>query len=442
MRIAQAALYAWLKVVVRLFFRLYYPKTLVLGKAYFRLEGPTVVMSNHPNTLIDPLNAASRVSAPVYFLANASLFKKPAVARILRFLYSIPIERPKDTRGRPIDNKASFEACMAHLKQGRHLYVAPEGESQMERRLRPLRTGTARIALAAEHAFGFSLGVRILPLGFTYSAPAKSGTALVVHAGPPILVSEWEHVFRKDPRAAIKGLTEQMERGLRMLLIDTRNAQEDRMLASWEDLLEVQRPLSQEEAYARSHRLIQALRSWEGAEAGKLTALTVTTSSYQNLLDRLGASEKALAALEVRTLFSYFLASWYWLPLWFAGWLVHAAPVAGIKKLFLLLRIEPEYQTTFKWMGGLVLMPVWYGVLLLAGILAGLAPLGLVFVFLMGSGYFYMALKPRWKGLQAIVKAARIRSAQPEHVEKWRKERKEILELLSEALQTSPHDAE
>ncbi|MBK8041666.1 MAG: hypothetical protein IPK21_02815 [Haliscomenobacter sp.] len=107
-----------------------------------------------------------------------------------------------------------------------------------------------------------------------------------------------------------------------------------------------------------------------------------------------------------------------------------------------MLRIEPEYQTTFKWMGGLVLMPVWYGVLLLAGILAGLAPLGLVFVFLMGSGYFYMALKPRWKGLQAIVKAARIRSAQPEHVEKWRKERKEILELLSEALQTSPHDAE
>ncbi|MBK7475084.1 MAG: 1-acyl-sn-glycerol-3-phosphate acyltransferase [Haliscomenobacter sp.] len=155
MSIAQTVLYAWLKVVVRLFFKLYYPKTLVLGKAYFRLEGPTLVISNHPNTLIDPLNAAFRVSSPVYFLANASLFKKPVAAKILRFLYSIPIERPKDTHGRPIDNKASFEACVAHLKKGRHLYVAPEGESQMERRLRPLRTGTARIALTAENAFGF-----------------------------------------------------------------------------------------------------------------------------------------------------------------------------------------------------------------------------------------------------------------------------------------------
>ena len=442
MSIAQTALYAWLKVVVRLFFRLYYPKTLVIGKEYFRLEGPTLVISNHPNTLIDPLNAAFRVSAPVYFLANASLFHKPMAARILRFFYSIPIERPKDTRGRPIDNKASFEECIAHLKEGRHLYVAPEGESQMERRLRPLRTGTARIALAAENAFGFSLGTRILPLGFTYSAPAKSGTSLVVHAGPPILVSEWENVYRKDSRAAIKGLTEQMERALRTLLIDAHHVQEDRMLACWEDLLEVESPLSQEKAYARSHRLLKAVRGWKETNTSKLLALTEKTSRYRGLLLQLGTGEKALAALEVRTPFSYFFASLYWLPLWFAGWLMHAAPVAWIKKLFRLLRIDPEYQTTFKWMAGLVLMPVWYGILLLACFLTGLASCWLVLPALIVFGYCYMLLKPRWEKLNAIAKAVRIRSTQPGQVEKWRKERKEILELLSEALQISPHDAE
>ncbi|MBK6947339.1 MAG: 1-acyl-sn-glycerol-3-phosphate acyltransferase [Haliscomenobacter sp.] len=434
MSIAQTVLYAWLKVVVRLFFKLYYPKTLVLGKAYFRLEGPTLVISNHPNTLIDPLNAAFRVSSPVYFLANASLFKKPVAAKILRFLYSIPIERPKDTHGRPIDNKASFEACVAHLKKGRHLYVAPEGESQMERRLRPLRTGTARIALTAENASDFSLGVRILPLGFTYSAPAKSGTSLVVHAGPPILASEWGSVFRTDPRAAIKGLTEQMEKAMRSLLINAHNGEEDRMLACWENRLQVESPLPQEKEFARSRQLLKAVRAWKGTKTSKLLALRVKTSSYQDLLYRLGVAEKALAALEVRTPFSYFLASLYWLPFWFAGWLTHAVPVAGIKKLFLLLQIDPEYQTTFKWMGGLVLMPLWYGFLLLACFLTGLAPFWLVLPSLIASGYFYMLLKPRWKELYAIAKGAWIRSTQPEHLEKWRKARKEIMELLSDAL--------
>ncbi len=442
MSFAQIALYEWLRIVVRLFFRLYYPRTLVLGKAHFQLKGPTIVISNHPNTLIDPLNAAFRISSPVYFLANASLFKKLIVARILRFLYSIPIERPKDTNGRPINNKAAFEECIAHLKKGRHLYVAPEGESFMERRLRPLRSGTARIALAAENASGFSLGVRILPLGYTYAAPAKSGTALVVHAGPPILVSEWESAFRKDPRTAIKGLTEQMETALRALLINANNEEEDRKLACWEAILETESPLSQEEAYVRSHRLLKAIRGWEGAETDKLLALTAKTSSFQDLLGRMGTEEKALAALEARTPFSYFFASLYWLPLWFAGWLTHSFPVACIKKLSLLLRNAPEYETTFKWAGGLIMMPIWYSVLLLTVFLIGLAPLWLVFIFLVVSGYFYMLLKPRWKALQAIVKAARIRSTRPEYVEKWRKERKEILELLSDALQPPPHGAE
>ena len=61
----------------------------------------------------------------------------------------IPINRPMDNRTEGVSNTDSFEACYKILSEGKTLVIFPEGNSVMERFLRELKTGTARIALEA-----------------------------------------------------------------------------------------------------------------------------------------------------------------------------------------------------------------------------------------------------------------------------------------------------
>ncbi len=130
-------------------------------------KGPLIVLGNHPNALIDPFMVVSRLTRPVFFLGNASLFKHWFANWFLNTFYCIPIERPKDVGGRPLDNAQAFKRSREHLMGGGALYIAPEGTSEREYCLRPIKTGAARIALDVLFAdptqvVGFLLG------GITY----------------------------------------------------------------------------------------------------------------------------------------------------------------------------------------------------------------------------------------------------------------------------------
>ena len=108
-----------------------------------------------------------RSNRQVAFLANASLFAS-SFANWFLSQYCVPIQRKTDVANKNVDNDKSFERCDAFLSNGGCLYIAPEGTSDMERRLRPIKTGTARIALSAEAKNAFQLGLKIIPVGLTY----------------------------------------------------------------------------------------------------------------------------------------------------------------------------------------------------------------------------------------------------------------------------------
>ena len=79
--------------------RIFYSKYTVINGDRLKFKNPAIVISNHPSTLMDPLNVGISVPKQVSFLANASLFKSPVTGTFLN-QYCIPIERPKDVGGR------------------------------------------------------------------------------------------------------------------------------------------------------------------------------------------------------------------------------------------------------------------------------------------------------------------------------------------------------
>ncbi len=350
--------YLFLKVVVRISFALFYPLTKVLGKEHLQLKGPTIVATNHPNTLIDALNAASRVDEQLFFLVNAGLYATPWQANLFETLYCIPIERPQDAKGRPVRNEEAFARCYRHLGRGGHLFVAPEGGSEMEYRLRPIKTGTARIALGAEDQEDFRLDLRILPIGFTYGDPPHMGSTLLVNAGEPILLRDYESLYRKNPREAVLAVTEELRRRLSALILDTRDAEEERLIKRLGTLLHNTYHFPLDVRFRHMKDLLPVLRRIRSDEPPAWAAFHGEVNGYFERLSQCKINDAAVA--EPDRLFLRVLGLLLAFPLFLVGFLTNALPFFIPRLVERKLDLYVGYTATVKILLALFTFPIAY----------------------------------------------------------------------------------
>jgi glycerol-3-phosphate O-acyltransferase / dihydroxyacetone phosphate acyltransferase len=216
-------LYYFFRLTLAMTLQVYFRRYAVFGRTYTRqVKGPTIVVSNHPNTLMDVLVVAIPLPRIVFFLANYGLFKHPVSRAILTKLWCIPIKRKEDVpEGEVRNNDVYFEQCYLHFERGGVLYIAPEGQSWMNRFVRPLKTGTARIGFGAEQRNNFQLNLKILPVGVAYSAPNHFRSDAYVNFGAPIYFRDWKDAYEKDPEQACEGLTAHLSNTLQQLSIHT-----------------------------------------------------------------------------------------------------------------------------------------------------------------------------------------------------------------------------
>jgi 1-acyl-sn-glycerol-3-phosphate acyltransferase len=220
-------MYILLKLIVKLALKVFYTDIHVQIKGQIPTNGPLIVVSNHPNTFMDPIVIASVLPQQVYFLTNGSVFKNSLIGWLLGKMHMIPIYRKEDVNGPTPDNRASFARCFDFLARKGTLLIFPEGSSVHERRLRKLKTGTARIALGAEAEHNFALGVQILTIGLNYSDPIRFRSELFINVDAPIQVATYEAAYHNDPVEAVNQLTEEMRVRLEKHVIVTRNQEED-----------------------------------------------------------------------------------------------------------------------------------------------------------------------------------------------------------------------
>ncbi|MEL7162900.1 MAG: 1-acyl-sn-glycerol-3-phosphate acyltransferase, partial [Bacteroidota bacterium] len=140
--------------------RLYYPGMEVENRATANHPGPTLLCGNHPNTLIDPLIVGIHLDYQTYFLANAAMWMNPVMAFLID-PFCIPVARPQDKKAGATkggDKDEIFNRTFAGLESGSIVYIAPEGASELERKLRRLKGGAASMALEAENRNNWALG--------------------------------------------------------------------------------------------------------------------------------------------------------------------------------------------------------------------------------------------------------------------------------------------
>ncbi len=206
--------------LLRFAFRVYFRRVEVAGLENVPPKSPVIFVLNHPNALVDPAFLLCLAPRQVSFLAKAPLFKLPVLGFLVRALDALPVYRRQDEGEDVSRNLETFVAARKLLAKGGTIGICPEGVSHDEPRLRPIKTGAARIALGAVST-GEVTDLKIVPAGLYYTSKTTFRSAVLLHFGKPIEVTPAElEADGNPPRPAVRELSDKIQASLREVMLD------------------------------------------------------------------------------------------------------------------------------------------------------------------------------------------------------------------------------
>ncbi|MFY9618185.1 MAG: lysophospholipid acyltransferase family protein [Pyrinomonadaceae bacterium] len=356
--------------VLRLALRIYFRRVEIIGLENVPADKPVIFVLNHPNALVDPVFLLCLAPRRVSFLAKAPLFRMPVVGSLVRALDSLPAYRQQDAGEDVTRNRETFEAAWKLLSRGGTIGICPEGVSHNEPRLKPLKTGAARIALGAASS-GAQLDVKIVPVGLYYTEKTTFRSSALLRFGEPINVEPVE--LQPDgapPRDAVHALRRQIEDALRDVIL---HAEHDEALAlvdrveqifSADELSEH----DEEQSLARSLQLRQRLLEGYGIlrtySPKRIAAIDMRVNRLHSELQQAGIdpfdlSLPASAAHTITWLIAQLALSLLLAPFAIVGTLLHypAYRLAGYLART-LSRGEQDVVSTFKIVAALLFFPL------------------------------------------------------------------------------------
>lgn len=216
---------ALLTALCRLLLRIFFRRIESVGAERVPSDAPTLYVLNHPNALLDPLFILCLSPRPVTFMAKAPLFSTFLVKHFVRAFECLPVYREQDGED-PSKNRASIEASIALLAGGKALALFPEGTSHSDPKLRPLKTGAARIALSSSAATGGRDPdpVQIVPVGLSYSDKSTFRSNALLVYGAPIETPRVElDANARPPQEAALELTARIDAALAQVTVQAQS---------------------------------------------------------------------------------------------------------------------------------------------------------------------------------------------------------------------------
>ncbi len=434
-------LYFVLSIVIRIALKIFFRRITIEGVENIPATGPVIVVGNHPNTFMDPILAALvMLPKQVHFLANGSLFKTAAARFFLNQFNTIPVYRQQDvTDNRDTKNLQAFQNCFEFLGTGGILLIFPEGNSINERKLRPLRTGTARIALGVEDRHQFQLPLTILPIGLNYSNPTRFREEVVIRVGEAFDVKKYQPAYARDASAAVKALTDEIHERLASLVIVTGETVEDDLVRKIEMLYKKQLNLSEKTVDVNlTQNIIKAINYFQQHNPMLVRAVSEKLDSYFQMMEEFKVSDylveqsKPIGYSKLVRYVLYFIVGF---PVYAAGLLFNYLPYLIPAKIARWISKDEEYRAPIMMTAGIFTFPVYYALVYflswhlypnpyLIGALTALMPL---------SGFFVLQYYKRLKNSKSTFAYYRIFKKEKSAVQWFSEQRQEIIGLLEGA---------
>jgi len=161
----------------------------VNNAAIFKANGPLLIACNHPNSFLDAIIISSLFKRPVYSLARGDAFKNKWTGKFLRSLNMLPVFRTSEGVENMEHNYTTFDTCKEIFKKNGIVLIFSEGRCINEWHFRPLKKGTARLAISS---WKDGIALTVLPTGINYQSFSVFGKNVHLKFGNPITQKDIE----------------------------------------------------------------------------------------------------------------------------------------------------------------------------------------------------------------------------------------------------------
>jgi 1-acyl-sn-glycerol-3-phosphate acyltransferase len=397
--------YALLKKYVGFAHAIFYSEICVINAEVLPKKEPVIFAPNHQNALMDALAILLTIDKQPVFMARADIFKKETISKILYFLKIIPVYRIRDGIDNMSNNDESFDIALRALGYGQAVGIMPEGNHGDQHRLRPLKKGVARFALKAQENFGDTVPVKIVPVGLEFSHYSNFRSKLLVIYGEPINVMDYWQMFKENPQNGYTSLRNRLASELKkyMLNIDT----PDYYLLIFE-IKEIyakryQQKLGLERDYysqfIAEKAVTDKLVKLSDEKPAVLDSLKAQVNEYTTGLKGLSLQDWVLDEQmpDKKALFLEIAKFLFFLPFFLVTTVFNFIPVFICSNISERIK-DTQFRSSFKFVLGTILFPVYYLLFLLLPIPLMTKLILVVPMPVLGalSYDYYVALKKSW----------------------------------------------
>lgn len=338
-------IHAAISIALRLFFRRI--ETVNVEKVPH--DAPVIFVLNHPNGLVDPALVFVSLPRRVSFLAKSTLFEIPIGGAIIRALEALPVYRRIDAGGDTSKNLETFRTARQFLAENRCVAIFPEGISHDETKLKPIKTGAARIALGAvsiqDSKFKIQdlaekttseIDLKIMAVGLFYTSKTAFRSEVLIRYGEIFDVEPVElDESGEPPREEVLKLTNRIEKALRNVTLNLESQAElDAILKAEALFSSVYENLIFRETLTNSFQRLQNLaekyKLLGENEPTRKSELNEKITAYERDLKSSGVTAESLSILEHPTwyVFRYLIFRLFFVillaPLSIIGAFVHS----------------------------------------------------------------------------------------------------------------------
>jgi glycerol-3-phosphate O-acyltransferase/dihydroxyacetone phosphate acyltransferase len=404
--------YRFVRAMIRLLLWLFYRRIDVVGRERIPSDGGVIIAANHHNALVDAMLIIAVVPRAVTALAKAPLFHHPLVGPLLRMVRAVPVHRRLEAGDDPQRNDAMFAAAVDALCAGGVILIFPEGRSQPQPILLPLRTGAARLVAGAARAASGPCPVMLLPVGIVFHDPGTFRSASVqLMIGTPVATADLIAEHRARSEEAVRAITARLTEAIAGRIVEAEDHHTLGLLsvlerAWWEEAARRGEPApsietTPEQSLAWKQQVMRASRYLAERDPERVADVRRRVERYRSHLDEIGLTSEQLGRpYTARLVSSYVVTNVLWLalalPLACGGIVCHAAPYWLTGQIVKRLRRTLEEEATDKMAVGLVIYPLlWIVEGWLVWRLAGLGALLAFVVLLVPSGLLALVWRER-----------------------------------------------
>jgi len=416
-----------------------------VSRVFYRVEqvgappgdGAALFLPNHPNSLLDPAVVWATSGRDVRFLAKSTLFES-ALRPILSAAGAIPVYRRLDQGVDTSKNSETFAAVSAALAAGDAVCIFPEGVSHSSGRLEPLRTGAARMTLAAERE---GTAVALVPVGLNFDRKTMFRSRVTVVFGAPFSARDLLPGSDDAFPAAVRTLTSRIADRMRQLLVEA-EPNTDAALVDRVDRLYAAargRRRDAEERVARRRIIASGIERLRAVDPDRYEALLLRLRRYDGRLRRFGLRDRHLdwqipgsdaAIFAVRELaFAVVL-----LPLCGLGFVVYFVPYHVTAIIATRVARQRDIYATAQVFTGIVIYGVWFAILgTMIWRFAGTSAASASIVILPALALLSLIAIERESAVVDAVRAWwHLRRARHDTRERLRRDRTELAEVLDD----------